>query len=311
MNTDLEDLRKRLNKTTKTKIKAEKSIIEPILPALPADVPIIVDADFIDEINQYFTYMTGLIATPDQLKLLVSIIEYDRIEVSAGRQSGKTITVAVAIMYLAYKYHIPIRLFLLSPQENQIYAYMRGFFRGPHREELTENLVGSKSTQNIVPLGGFSLASGSAVAVAKTIEASIRGEPADIVIVDEAYLVAREMIMTALGCLSGPLSKMILVSTPGPKFNKKLKENSLFMEWLADPEFHIYHWSSLGLPWHNQRLIDMKKKNLKPAEWAAEVEGRAPTDDELANSGDVIGEVIFTSVLSQRQRQRRQLVSIR
>ena len=253
---------------------------------------------------QYFTYLTGLTPTSDQIALLDAIIEYDRIEVSAGRQSGKTIDVAVAIMYLAYKYHIPIRLFLLSPQENQIYAYMRGFFRGPHREELTENLVGSKSTQNIVPLGGFTLASGSAVSVAKTIEASIRGEPADIVIVDEAYLVAREMIMTALGCLSGPLSKMILISTPGPLFNKKLKENSLFMEWLSDPEFKVFHWSSLGLPWHNQRLIDTKKKTLRPAEWASEVLGRAPTEDEISLSGDVIGEVIFTSVPTARQLER-------
>ena len=253
---------------------------------------------------QYFTYLTGLTPTSDQIALLDAIIEYDRIEVSAGRQSGKTIDVAVAIMYLAYKYHIPIRLFLLSPQENQIYAYMRGFFRGPHREELTENLVGSKSTQNIVPLGGFTLASGSAVSVAKTIEASIRGEPADIVIVDEAYLVAREMIMTALGCLSGPLSKMILVSTPGPLFNKKLKEKSLFMEWLSEPEFHVFHWSSLGLPWHNQRLIDTKKKTLRPAEWASEVLGRAPTEDEISLSGDVIGEVIFTSVPTARQLER-------
>jgi hypothetical protein len=254
-----------------------------------------------DEISNYFTYMTGLVATPDQLEMLVSIIEYDRIEASAGRQSGKTLTVAVAIMYLTYKYHVPLRLFLLSPQENQVYAYMRRFFRGQHREELTENLVGSRSVQNIVPLGGFALERGSSVSVSKTIESSIRGEPADIVLIDEAYLVSRENILTAMGCLSGATSKLILISTPGPKFNKKLKENSLFMEWLDDPEFKIFHWSSLELPWHNKRLIDTKKKTLNPAEWASEVLGRAPTEDEIADSGNVIGEVIFTEIPSQRR----------
>ena len=73
------------------------------------------------------------------------------------------------------------------------------------------------------------------------------------------------------------------------------------MEWLSEPEFHVFHWSSLGLPWHNQRLIDMKKKNFTPAEWASEVLGRAPTEDELANSGDVIGTVISTPVPSVRK----------
>lgn len=253
---------------------------------------------------QYFTYLTGLTPTPDQLALLDAIIEYDRIEVSAGRQSGKTIDVAVAVMYLAYKYHDPLRLFLLSPQENQVYGYMRRFFRGPHRAELTEDLVGSRSVQNIVPLGGFELERGSSVTVSKTIEAAIRGEPADIVLIDESYLVNRESIMTAMGCLSGPHSKLILISTPGPLFNKKLKEKSLFMEWLSDPEFKIFHWSSLGLPWHNERLIATKRKTLTPAEWASEVLGRAPTDDEVSQSGDVIGEVIFITVPTVRQLER-------
>ncbi len=249
----------------------------------------------------YFTYLTGLVPTQDQIDLLEAIIEYDRIEASAGRQSGKTIDVAVAIMYFTYKFHIPLRIFLLSPQENQVYNYMRRFFRGPHREELTENLVGSRSVQNIVPLGGFTLERGSSVTVSKTIESSLRGEPADIVIVDEAYQVSREMIMTAMGCLSGDISKMILISTPGPPFNRKLKENSLFMEWLKDEEFKIFHWSSLELPWHNKRLIATKKKNLSPAEWASEVLGRAPTEDEISNSGDVIGEVLFMEVPTPRR----------
>lgn len=252
-----------------------------------------VDADITDYVD-YFTRLTGLIPTCDQVELLHAIITYDRVEASAGRQSGKTIDVAVAIMYFAYRYAVPLRLFLLSPQENQVYGYMRRFFRGPHREELTENLVGSRSVQNIVPLGGFSLERGSSVTVSKTIESSIRGEPADIVIVDEAYLVSRESIMTAMGCLSGTTSKLILISTPGPLYNKKLKENSLFMEWLDDPEFKIFHWSSLELPWHNKRLIETKRKTLTPAQWASEVLGRAPTEDEVSMSGDVIGTVIFT-----------------
>ncbi len=249
----------------------------------------------------YFTYLTGLTPTQDQIDLLDAIIDYDRIEASAGRQSGKTIDVAVAIMYFTYKFHIPLRIFLLSPQENQVYNYMRRFFRGPHREELTESLVGSRSVQNIVPLGGFTLERGSSVTVSKTIDSAIRGEPADIVIVDEAYLVSREMVMTAMGCLSGDISKMILISTPGPLYNKKLKENSLFMEWLEDEEFKRFTWSSLELPWHNERLIATKKKNLTPAEFASEVLGRAPTDDEISNSGDVIGEVIFMSVPTLRR----------
>lgn len=256
------------------------------------------------EIAQYFTLLTGLIPTPDQVALMNAIIDYDRVEASAGRQSGKTITVSVATMYLAYKYHIPLRVLLLSPQDNIVYSYMLSFFRSEHRDELTKNLVGGKSSANIVPLTGFQLASGSRVKVAGITDRSIRGNPADVVIVDEAYLVPRASILTAMGCLSGDISKFILLSTPGPSYNDSLKEDSLFMKWLDDPEYKHFAWSNEGLPWHNTRLANTKKKELKPAEYASEVLGRAPTEQELEQSKDLIGEVILITVPTARQLER-------
>lgn len=255
------------------------------------------------EAAQYFTYLTGLVPTSDQVELLDAIIEWDRIEASAGRQSGKTIDVSVATMYLAYKYHIPLKILLLSAQENIVYWYMRSFFRGEHRDELTEDLIGSRSAQNVVPLTGFQLNTGTNVFVTGVTERNVRGFPADVVIIDEACLVPNDIIMTALGNLSGPVSKFILLSTPIPNPDKGTDKEPKFMKWLRDPEFKVFHWSSLGLPWHSQRLVDTKRKEFTPAKWAAEVLGRAPTEDEISLSGDIIGEVLFIEVPSPRRGQ--------
>jgi hypothetical protein len=257
----------------------------------PVYVKHVITDELITELNDWFKYLTGFYPTKDQLELMTSIIVDDRILVSAGRQSGKTLTVSVAAMYLAFKFGYPLKILLLSPQDNAVYFYMRNFFRR-HKDDLTENLVGSKSSQNIVPLGGFQLEGGTHVNVTGVTEKNIRGFPADVVIIDETYLVDNNNILTALGNLSGPVSKFILLSTPGPN------EKSLFMKWLnKDPkinEFHIFHWSSVGLPWHNKALFDTKKEELSPSQWASEVLGRAPTDDEVDQSKDVIGLVIFS-----------------
>jgi hypothetical protein len=255
-----------------------------------------------EAISDYFNYLTGLTATPDQMEMLRAIIHYDRVEASAGRQSGKTLTVSVATMYLAYKYHDPLRILLISPQDNQVYGYMRGFFRGEHHDELVEDLIGSKSVQNIVPLTGFSLGRGTQVKVCGVTERDIRGFPADVVIVDEAALVSNQSILTAMGNLSGEASKLILLSTPiyNPLINTPNEPK--FMKWLRDPEYKVFHWSSADLPWHNKRLLDIKRKEFTPAHWASEVLGREPTEDEISNSGDIIGEVIFTTVPVERRR---------
>jgi len=255
-----------------------------------------------DAITDYFTYLTGFIPTPDQAGMLKSIIHYDRVEASAGRQSGKTLTASVATMYLAYEFDVPLRILMISPQDNQVYAYMRGFFRGEHREEFTKDLVGSKSVQNIVPLTGFQLGDGTQVKVCGVTERDIRGFPADVVIIDEAALVSNQSILTAMGNLSGEASKLILLSTPvhNPLINTPGEPK--FMKWLRDPDYKVFHWSSADLPWHNKRLLDIKRKEFTPAHWASEVLGREPTDDEVSNSGDVIGEVIFTTVPVTRRR---------
>ena len=237
-------------------------------------------------INEYFTKLTGFDPTIDQKRVLKSILNDDKILISAGRQSGKTITVSTATMYLAFEYNRPIRILLVSAQSSIVYWYMKGFFR---QDSALERTLVSRSSQFIIPATGFSTIRKSEVFVRGISERSIRGVPADVVVIDEAALVPNESILSALGNLSGELAKFILLSTP------TADKEAYFNDWLVnDKTFKIFHWSSEEVKWQTKLLMDTKREKYTPALWATDVLGRIPDDNELALSGKIFGDVIFS-----------------
>ena len=228
-------------------------------------------------IVEFFRHVTGLEPTQDQINLLEALIDpaLKKIIISAGRQTGKTLTCAVAVLWLALEYGIPIRVLLVSAQDNWLYDHIRTIFNN-NREEFAKEIT-QEGTFSLVPLHGFETVSGSKVHVRGSTEKNIRGIGVDIVFLDEAAELMRSTITTALGNLSGNISKIVLLSTP--------HKSSLFNEIASDPDklgYKLFTWSSLNCSWHGKDLIESKRQLMTAAEWKTDVLGQPLTLAERA-----------------------------
>jgi hypothetical protein len=224
-------------------------------------------------IEDYFEYLTGLKPTKDQTELLKTLTDMNnkKIIISAGRQSGKTLTCAVAVLWYVFEYEKPIKVLLISAQENILYFHIREIFK--RHPEFTDEIV-AQGVYSLVPLRGFESKKGSIVYVKGATDKQIRGLPADVVFIDEACECKDDVILTALGNLSGPISKFILLSTP--------HKDNLFTRWATDENsgFKVHMWSAESLPWHDKTILETKKKEMSSEKYAVEVLGRPPTIQE-------------------------------
>lgn len=225
---------------------------------------------------EYFTFLTGLTPTPDQIVFLNDCIDkgIHKLLISAGRQSGKTLCTAVSILWWVFESGEKVKILLLSAQDNILYYHIREIFKV--HDEFAE-LILAQGVYSIVPLKGFEATNGNNVLVKGVTDKQIRGIPADIVIIDEACEVKNEQIETAMGNITGPISKFILLSTPHVA-------TSYFVEWATEkkPSFKIHQWSAEKLPWHNASIEKEKKKKMSAARYAVEVLGRPPEASERA-----------------------------
>jgi len=207
------------------------------------------------DILEFFERVTKLKPTPAQIELLLSLTdpEVTKIAISAGRQTGKSLTCSVAAIYLSL--HNKEGIILASAQDNWIYSHIRDVFN--NNPELKEYIV-SEGVFSIVPLKGYETTSGSKVHVRGSTDKSLRGIPASIVFCDEAALLSDESISTALGNVSGKY-KFVLLST-APRERK-----GLFYQIICDPQeygFRLFKWSAENCSWHSKNLLETKKKML-------------------------------------------------
>jgi hypothetical protein len=228
------------------------------------------------DIVKYFTHLTGLIPTEDQKAFLLDGIALDihKLLISAGRQSGKTLCTAVVILWWVFESGRNVKVLLLSAQDNILYYHIREIFK--KRPEMSKDIV-AEGVYSIVPLKGFEATNGNNVIVKGVTDKQIRGIPADIVIIDECCEVKNESVETAMGNITGPISKLIVLSTPHVA-------TSYFVEWATEKKgtFKVHIWSAEGLPWHNKSIEDEKKKKMSRARYAVEVLGRPPEESERA-----------------------------
>lgn len=247
-------------------------------------------------IVEYFESLTGWIPTADQKKILHDSLKYRRILISAGRQSGKTVVVAVLAMWWMFKHPKPLKVLLISAQNKMVYKYMKNFF-DRHPELMDE--VNEKGRGDHPPAYGFSKPDGACLFVRGRTDINIRGLPADIVIIDEAASVYDDSIMVAFGNLTGEENKFLLLSTP----HHWEKPYSKFAQWLQDPKKHgfkVFTWSCIGLGktpqgevWHSGDKLRFQRKEYTPVEHAIYVLGRLPTKQEKAESGEIIGTIVI------------------
>ena len=179
-------------------------------------------------------------------------------------------------MWYIFQYGEPIKALLISAQDNILYFHIREIFK-KHPELVQQLTERSKLAAEYVPIRGFETVKGSVVFVKGSTTKQVMGTPADIVCIDEACEVKNNVIIDAMGCLSGKLSKLILISTPHVA-------TSYFVEWATEskPTFKIYTWSSEHLSWHIPEVVKEKRKRMTKQEYATQVLGRPPTREERA-----------------------------
>lgn len=228
------------------------------------------------DILDFFRKVTGLIPTKDQESLLLDLcdISKKKIIISAGRQSGKTLCSAVATLWWVFESGMKVKILLISAQDNILYYHIREIFK--NNLQFEPQIV-AQGTYSIVPLRGFELTNGNQVFVRGSTDKQVRGIPADIVIIDEAADINNDIVLTALGNLSGNISKICMVSTPHIL-------TSIFVKWASDLKsgFDIHQWSSEGLPWHDLTIDKLKKKEYAPSKYAIEMLGRVPSITEIS-----------------------------
>jgi hypothetical protein len=208
------------------------------------------------DILAFFERVTGYKPTKFQSELLISFLDpnVSKIAICAGRQTGKTLCSAVAVVYLSI--HRKEGIVLASAQDSWGYSHIRDIFN--KCPEIRDFIV-SEGVYSIVPLKGYETTTGSKVHVRGSTDKSLRGIPATIVFLDEAELLTDESLQTALGNLSGQY-KYILLGTP-PRDRK-----GLFYQIIKDPiehNFRLFKWSAEGCSWHPPELLATKKKMLK------------------------------------------------
>lgn len=227
------------------------------------------------DISQFFEAVTGLVPTQAQKDFLNALADstIKKVIVSSGRRCGKTLCVAVYCLWIVFDYtktvNRPLKVLLVSAQENEIYNHMRDIFT--RQPDLTNEVV-TKGRDGPIPVKGFDLHNGCKVWARGATGGQIRGKGADVVIIDEACDVKRKIITTAKGTLQGDLFKFVLTSTAH-------ELRSYFVEVAEDAEkrgYDYYTWSELDCPWLDKALIADKKKEFTRVEFMIEVEGKIP-----------------------------------
>lgn len=225
------------------------------------------------DIIKYFTFLTGHIPTDSQKTLLLDFVDLaiHKLIISAGCQSGKTLCSAIGALWWVFESGERVNVLLISAQDSILYYHIREMFK--KHTELSEQLT-SPFSPNLIPLRGFELKNGNQVFVRGSTEKQLSGIPANIVIIDEACLVKRDIILEGMNRLTQPIAKFVLLSTPS-------KPNSLFVQWTHKKSgFKVNQWSSEGLSWHDKEIDAQKKKDYGPSKYAVYMLGRPPSKEE-------------------------------
>ena len=244
-------------------------------------------------IVEFFQRVTKLIPTEKQKKLLLALEDegITSILIAAGRQTGKSLCCAVAVIYLTLKK--ALKLCLVSAKDNYVYYHITNIFA--NNPELTA-YVSWQGTKNIIPKDGYSLTNGSQVLLLTSSEKGVRGAGGSILFLDEAELMEEQTIVSAYGNTSGEKIKTVILGTLSSKYSK-------FNDMVKNPskyDFTLFTWSEEECDWHTQGELDSKKKRMTEDEYNREVKGLfSQTDVKLLWDVEDINNCIKETVLPE------------
>jgi len=207
-----------------------------------------------------------------------------------SRQLGKSWIVRMKAIYQAFTYPDQL-IIIISATERQALHFYRLLMNDIQNSDLLNGEI-SRYTKTMAILKN-----GSQIICLAPSDKSVRGYSADLVIIDEADFVDRDVIVAVEQCISARYGKMILISTPSPS-----GIGSLFYQYFQDglrakrngtigTEEHkfkytvFYHDYTVGLQVTrvengkvltqlDPHMIAIKKKTMAEWEWEREYMAR-------------------------------------
>jgi hypothetical protein len=231
-------------------------------------------------IIEYFHNLTGFDPTDEQVETLIDLTTdaLKGLVLCYGRGFSKTLCAAIVTLWYAEKSleTTPIKIMLVSSQDT-MWEYIEKYIA--KSELLMVNRL-YKGKYEEVPKEGFRLKNGTIVFTFPQTN-KVRGNRADIVIIDESADCPREILNSASLCLTGANpNRIILLSTP--------HKEGLFTDIVRDP--HAFGYlvkvkSSENLSWNKLTMERIKKmysaKGMTKSEFKMEVLAQIPALTEL------------------------------
>ena len=208
----------------------------------------------------FFTYVTGFPPYNYQTEFLK--MRDKRIAMRWGRQSGKSLVVAIRALWQAFT--IPNQVILiLAPtlrQSNIIFRYVKFYAENKNliNEHITRNTTTEMWFDNASQI--YCLPSGHQSGD------NIRGYAAKLIIIDEAAYVEEDAFLAIEPSLAATDGGLILISTPRGRIG-------FYCEAFApDSEYKTMHIKSEDCPGINKKFLEKRRNQLTENEYLQEYE---------------------------------------
>jgi len=141
------------------------------------------------------------------------------------------------------------------------------------------------------------LSNGSQIRSVPQSERQIRGKTADLLIIDEAALVERDVFIAAFGTVAARSrhAKIILASTAN-------RTDGMFYDLVQQARVRddvvLHHWTTDDCPWITPSFLESQRAVMSPTKYAAEYEGHFASGADALFSREMIERVTRDYALS-------------
>lgn len=217
----------------------------------------------LDDIRFFADQITGAPLWDHQLEVARSTARVRTI--CAGRRAGKSRTVAIDALYTAYS-NENYKVLILSGHAD-VSEVLLGELKNLAHSPLLQHAIAHETKTSIV------LQNGSEIVCTPATNAATRGRSADLLVLDEANRMPRDLWSAALfTTAANPNSRVLLTSSPG------LRKHFFRDIWL-EGETHTdayasWRWPSTISPRVTEAWLEDKRRTLTDREYEQEVEAK-------------------------------------
>lgn len=213
-----------------------------------------------------FSKLVGQPLTRPQAQAVAFNTPHRFVVVVAPRQGGKSMTLAIRASQWAMS-RAGHRVLIISATEKSakgLLAKARAIVTGPRlRTSLVED-----QTELI------RLSNGSEIRSVSASEGQIRGQTVDLLIIDEAAMIANEILEAAFPTVAARSAHArVILASSANRSDNLFYDLAMRGEGGRDPQVITHRWSLTDCPWITDSFLDAQRSIMTPSRFAAEYEG--------------------------------------